>query len=318
MSVRLPALLAAALVVTAAGSSPVRALDAATSDRPIVAAFAGERLDYDVTFLFFRRAAVGQISLEAESAPGPDGRGGPGSGRYVARLFARTKGFVGWLDRRRHAYTSILVPCEGGTRWCSRVFVKDLAERDGREVTTTFVNRARGVMTWTVRRGAEVEEIGRDPVPPGARFDDMLVALLNFRAGVYGPAEKGRRYDLDMMPVEGVRTFTLRVLEGEAERETRRKFGMGESGLVIAVELPRAIFRNEGEVFVWFSPDMVPLGAAVENYIGWGDVTGHLVRALRPAGARPVRAEDLEETHRARRRADPGETPRPLGFDRDR
>ncbi|HEY8368927.1 MAG TPA: DUF3108 domain-containing protein, partial [Thermodesulfobacteriota bacterium] len=169
-------LLAAVIALVGVAAGAARA-EVPAASAPIVEEFAGERFDYDVSFLFFGRAAVGRISLAPETEPGPDGLGGPGSGRYVATLSAETKGFVGFFKKVRHVYTSTLVPCEGGTRWCSRIFVKDLEDRSGREVTTTFLNEARGVMTWTIRRDGVVTEIGREPIPEGVRYDDMLAAL---------------------------------------------------------------------------------------------------------------------------------------------
>lgn len=274
----------------------------APAEPSLVAEFAGERLDYDVAFLFFGRAAIGRISLLPEREPGPDGRGGEGSGRYVAELSAETKGFVGWMNYKRHVYTSTLVPCEGGTRWCTEVFVKDLTDRGRREVTTSFISRGRGVMTWHVRRRGRVIEVGREPIEEDGRYDDMLAALFNLRAGRYGPVEKGRRYELDMLPVAGVRRFTLRVLDGDEEARVRQRFAMGEGGVVVAVRLPKAIFDAEGEVFVWFGDEMVPLSATVENYLGLGDVTGHLSRAVRPDGLAPVPVESVEQAREERRR----------------
>ncbi len=286
------------LVIGAAGGG-ARAQEApdalAPALPPIVAPFAGERLGYDVSVLFFPRAAVSHLTLEPEPANGPDADppGGPASvsgpasasgGRYVARASVETKGFVGWLSKRRHVYTSTLVPCEGGQRWCSRAFVMDLAERGHREVRTTAVDPARGLITWTIERDGVVAEVGSEPMEPGRRYDDMLAALYNLRAGVYGPIERGRRYEIQTIPLKGVRSVTMRVLEGKEEAEARRRFEMGDGGFVIAVKIPKAIFKKDGEVFTWFSADMVPLGGTVENYIGFGSVNGRLVEAVRPVG----------------------------------
>jgi hypothetical protein len=267
----------------------------------LVARFVGERYDYDVSFLVFGRAAIGRITLEPERDRSADGRGFEGSGRYVARLLAETKGFVGWLKPRRHLYTSVIVPCEERQRFCTRIFEKDMREGDHREVTTTFVSHERRLMTWIVRRGGRPAEVGREDMPAGVRYDDMLAAFFNFRAGVYGPIEKGRRYEIDMLPVEGVRTFELRVLAAEEDAETRRRLGLTDDGLVLAVRLPKALFKSEGEIFVWFSDEMAPLGATVKNYLGLGDVTGTLRAARVAAGAPPADLGIVERARDARR-----------------
>ncbi len=257
---------------------------------PIAAPFSGERLDYDVSFLFFSRAAISRLTL----GPGPAaGRGAPLSGsatateaaRYVARASIETKGFVGWLNKRRHVYTSYLVPCEEGRRWCSRRFVMDLTDRGHREVRTTSVDPASGLVTWTVERDGVVVESGGEPMQPGRRYDDMLAALYNLRAGVYGPIERGRHYEVETLPLKGVQSFTIRVLAGAEEALARRKFELGERGFVIAARIPRAVFGRDGEVFAWLSADLVPLRGTVERYIGFGDVHGRLVGAARPAEA---------------------------------
>ncbi|HEY8370225.1 MAG TPA: DUF3108 domain-containing protein [Thermodesulfobacteriota bacterium] len=276
------------------GAAHARADREARPLLPIVAWFSGERLDYDVSVLFFSRAAASRLTLEPAPAAGSgaslaDGDAGTWGGRYVARATIETKGFVGWLNRRRHVYTSSLVPCEEGRRWCTRRFVMDLTDGGHREVRTTSIDPARGLVTWTVERDGAVVETGREPMQPGRRYDDMLAALYNLRAGAYGPIERGRRYEIETLPLEGVGSFAIRVLAGAEEAEARRKFDFGEGGFVIAARIPKAIFGREGEAFAWLSPDLVPLRGAVEQYIGFGDVHGRLVGATRPADALAAR-----------------------------
>jgi hypothetical protein len=277
------------LVGVVGGEVRAQAAPEASAPPPIAASFSGERLGFDVSFLFFRRAAVSRLTLE----PGPVGAPAAhlsgsatsaDAGHYVARASIETKGFVGWLNTRRHVYTSHLVPCEGGLRWCSRRFVMDLTERGHREVRTTSVDPARGSVTWTVERAGVVVETGGEPLRPDHRYDDMLAALYNFRAGVYGPVERGGRYEVQTLPVKGVRSFTIRVLDGDAEAGARRKFELGKGGFVIAARVPQEIFGREGEVLAWLSPDLVPLGGSVERYVGFGDVHGRLVEVVRAAG----------------------------------
>jgi hypothetical protein len=283
--------IALALIVGGlAGEVRAQAAPEASAPPPIAASFSGERLAYDVSFLFFRRAAVSRLTLEPGPAVAPAAHlSGSATfadaGHYVARASIETKGFVGWLNTRRHVYTSHLVPCEGGLRWCSRRFVMDLTDRGHREVRTTSVDPARGSVTWTVERAGVVVETGGEPMQPDHRYDDMLAALYNFRAGVYGPVERGRRYEVQTLPVKGVRSFSIRVLDGDAEAAARRKFELGKGGLVIAARVPREIFGREGEVLAWLSPDLVPLGGSVERYVGFGDVHGRLVEAARPVEA---------------------------------
>ncbi len=288
-------LLVALLVVGAvAGEARAQGAPDASPLPPIAATFSGERLRYEVSVLVFHRAAISQLTLGPGQADDA-GRHLSGSaaaaeaGHYVARASIETKGFVGWLNKRRHVYTSELVPCEDGGRWCSRRFVMDLTERDHREVRTTVVDPVSGVITWTVERDGRVVETGGEPMEPGRRYDDMLAALYNFRAGVYGPIERGRRYEIQTLPLKGVQSFTIRVLAGDEEARARRKFELGTSGVVIAAKIPEAIFGKGGEVFAWLSADLVPLGGTVEDYIGFGDVHGRLVDAARPVAARTGR-----------------------------
>jgi hypothetical protein len=242
---------------------------------PVVASFCGERLAYEVTVLFFRRAAVSQLSLE----PAAD------AGRYLARLSVETKGFARLLDRRRHVYTSLLAPCEGGRRWCPRRFVSDLTGAGGREVTTVEVDPLRGLISLTTERGGVVTEVDRRPVQPGAHYDDLLSAFYNLRAGVYGPIERGRRYEIATLPMDGTTHLTVHVLAGKDEAQARRKYRTGDDGFLVAVGARKGTSREEGEMVVWFSADLVPLGGVVRNYTGFGSLQGRLVGAARAAGS---------------------------------
>lgn len=243
---------------------------------PIAASFAGERLTYDVSVLVFRRAAVSRLALE------PAGGGAEPGGAYRASLAIETSGFIGRLQKRRHTYESTLVPCEGGRRWCPHRFTAELSEPAYREVTTTYLNPARGLLTWTIERNGTVEEIGWKPMQSGLAYEDLLSGFYNFRAGVYGPVEPGRRYVIRTVPIKGVTEFTLRVLREEEAREARRKHHFGTGGVVVAIRVPEPVFEREGEVIAWFSSDLVPLAGVVENYIGFGDVAGWLVDAVLP------------------------------------
>ncbi len=242
---------------------------------PIAARFVGEQLTYDVSVLFFRRAAVSRLALEPAS-------GEEAEGAYRASLAIETRGFVDWLGRRRHTYESTLVPCEGGRRWCPRRFTATLREPAYREVRTTYLNPARGLVTWTVERDGQVDEIGWEPMQRDRPYEDLLSGFYNFRAGVYGPVEPGRRYVIRTIPIKGVTAFTLRVLDEDEAREARRAHRFGAGGVVVAIHVPAPIFEREGEVIAWFSPDLVPLAGVVENYIGFGDVAGRLVDAVLP------------------------------------
>jgi hypothetical protein len=242
---------------------------------PVATRFCGERLAYEVSVLFFRRAAVSQLSLEPAAE----------AGRYLARLSVETKGFARLLERRRHVYTSLLAPCDGGRRWCPGRFVSDLTGADRREVTTVDVDPVRGLITRTTERGGAITEIDRAPVQPGAHYDDLLSAFYNLRAGVYGPVERGRRYEIATVPMDGTTHLTARVLAGKDEAQARRKYRMGDEGFVVAVGARKGTSREEGELVVWFSADLVPLGATVRNYAGFGSMQGRLVGAARPAGS---------------------------------
>jgi hypothetical protein len=242
-----------------------------------------EFLEYDIGFLWFRQVARGEISLQPE---------GP-AGRFIATLEAKTQGFIGWLTLyRRHIYRSFLRFDPLLQRLTSTRFVKVETVRQDSSETVTELDYVRREMTWRHYENGVLDEEGREPIPPGVIYEDILSAFYNLREGFYGPLHPGKRLTLTTLPLREqpkskkltVRSFDIRVATPEEEAKERRRFPqLAREGLLAIVRIPKEIFRQKtGEVRIWFGRDLIPLSAVVEDAIFYGDVKGWLTSSSRP------------------------------------
>lgn len=243
-----------------------------------------ETFTYNIQFLWFTQAAQGQIKFRRIEG-----------NRYKAELIAETKGLVGILmfGRKNH-YISEMAFDPRKRRFISRLYTKLVHKPDGTERTTAAIDRKNRTVSWKYFWKDKLEGSGVDPMPPGARVEDLLSAFFNFRIGGLGAIEPGREITLFTLPdykakatdknSEGeekkFQRFEIRLPTANAERKYRVKYGRKEKkGVLILVKVPKNLFGQEtGEVRVWLDTKMVPLAATVEDAILFGDVHGLLVK----------------------------------------
>ncbi len=230
-------------------------------------AFEGEEFTYRIGFWVFDDVAVGSISLRKD--PGGD---------YIAVLTAQTTGIVGWLLRnRKDTYTARLRMIDGGRRFVTRIFEKsvDIGGRVRRGIT--ILDYERGMLTWRSWGGGKEPKAGEDRIPPGVFYDGPLTAFYNFRYGVYGPVEEGRRYTIKTFPKKGVSDIYVRIATKE-EMKRRLTGGRTPGDFLADVKIDRELFGSQsGEIEIIFTKDMVPVEAVAKDIIFFGDVRGVLV-----------------------------------------
>ncbi len=173
----MPAIVALALILCLPAGRSV-----AEQGRSIGETYAGERLDYEIGFWLFDGVAVGRVEL------GRDAEG------YVAVFSAHTTGIAEWLRHREDTYTARLVEADGGTRFRTVSFDKDVTVGRKKRRTLTEVDYDAGVMRWTEWKDGKLRKTGELELPEGVRYDDPLAAFFNFRYGAYGPIREGESY----------------------------------------------------------------------------------------------------------------------------
>ena len=248
----------------------------ASGEKDIVSAFRGEELRYQIGVLWFREAAIGRIFFEEDK----------GNRGYKAILEGKTSGFIGWLTRyRRDIYTSYMEVADGGRRLRPLRFEEDVVIGDKiRKKITRFDYRTGKLLKRRRNRGGIFIQ-SEEKIPDGVVYDDFLTAFYNFRRGIYGKIERGKRYRVRTIPKKGVSTIDVEI--ATREEEMRRRQGDGDKGLreyYITVLLDREITRSRtGRVEGWVSKNLVPIEGTIEDVVLFGDVHGILIGERRPS-----------------------------------
>lgn len=228
-------------------------------------AFANEELNYNIGFWFFDDVAEGKLTIKR-------GEGG----EYIATLAAHTTGFVHKLvKRRKDLYVAHLKEIDGGKRFITISFEKDVDNGGKIRKSINTFDYARNVVKWKKWGNDGKEESGEIPLPKGIWCDDPIAAFYNFRYGVYGPIREGKEYKIYTIPKEDrVPEIYLRITDRK-EKEKRFK---GEKAEYLALaKIDKELFGSKsGEIEILFSDDMVPTQAVAKDIMAFGDVKGKL------------------------------------------
>lgn len=224
----------------------------------------GEKLTYDIGFLWFDRLAVGTFSLEKTDTPD----------KYKAVLEAQTDGVAAWLTSHRvHRYASELqFSLEGTLRPVSHD--ADIYKTKGNTVKTRLKHWIydyphRQVIEKVTRNGRQ-RKARYYSMGEGAFPYDILGAFYNFRAGLFGPVRNGAAYQIPAFAKGVPSTIDISVLDPDQHSEA---MDPPDEGLVVKVTLDPEVFdTGDGNLFIWFDNTMRPVRVVVKDVIGLGDV----------------------------------------------
>lgn len=239
--------------------------------------FKGEELSYEIGFWLFKRVAQGKISFREM------GR----KGRYLAVLQGETLGVLGWVARYRvDTYTSIMEEVDGGRCLRSISFEEDVKiGGKSRKRTHFFDYKNRKWIKMRQRKdGTRTREEAE--IPPGMLYDDFVTASYNFRYGVYGEIERGKKYTVATFPKKGPSSYEVRVASKE-EEEKKRKSERIKDDKEYYVKLfldPEITHSKEGMIEGWLSKELYPIEGAIKDVVLFGDVKGTLIKKLKAEG----------------------------------
>lgn len=233
--------------------------------------FHGEALHYAISVWPFGQVALGRLSFKELEQ----------KGQYMATLQGETLGVLGWVARyRMDTYRSIMQEVEEGRRLRSSLFeenVKIGSKLRWRTHLFDYSNRR-----WIKTRRRKDGTITRTEVtiPQGMIYDDFITASYNFRYGVYGEIERGRKYRVTTFPKDNVTHYEVLVADRKEEEQRRRseKVKEGKEYFVKLFLDPEITHSKEGVVEGWLSKELYPLEGRIRDVILFGDVTGKLIK----------------------------------------
>ncbi len=233
--------------------------------------FHGEELLYAISVWPFGQVALGRLGFRRLEQ----------KGQYMATLQGETLGILGWVARyRMDTYRSIMHEIEGGRRLRSSLFEENV--KIGSKIrwrTHLFDYSDR---KWIKTRRKKDGSITRSEeiIPPGMVYDDFITAAYNFRYGVYGEIERGKKYRLATFPKKNFTHYEVFVV-GKEEEEKKRRSEKAKEGKEYFVKLfldPEITHSREGIIEGWLSKDLYPIEGKIKDVILFGDVTGKLIK----------------------------------------
>ena len=225
--------------------------------------FAGEVLHFDIGFLWFKNAASAHVGFYQKD------------GAYFSYLDAKTKGFVGFFTAyRQHIYQTDFEIFDVGKRLRPKKFMRKVIEGGNEERAEHFFDYDTRMHQWFQYQNGELEDTGKEEIPPGTQFDDVLTAFYNFRNGVYGTIRKGEKYIIKTIPEKGHDEISIEVRNSEVENQVRKEEGRKSSDdLLVDILVPKSIFKTEsGIIRLWASKHYIPLESTIKDYIFLGDL----------------------------------------------
>jgi len=240
---------------------------------PIVAAdrfpeaFLNQDFWYDISFLWFSKAAEGHFYFEKGEEPS----------EYRAVLDAETKGFIGWLSSyRRQRYVSVmdLVSTDKGRMLRTKYFSQEIRKGDQSEIVESFIDYTNLTITTRESNPGEKTAVSVETIPKDIIYHDFLSAYYNFRGGVFGVKKKGDIFKVDTLPRKGVSHIDVTIADEETEKG--RKIDMEDAHFLVRLDLDKRLFgQKDGEVWVWADKDFVPVMGEVRHISFFGDVRGY-------------------------------------------
>ncbi|NIS84551.1 MAG: DUF3108 domain-containing protein [Nitrospinaceae bacterium] len=225
--------------------------------------FAGERLHYDISLLWFSNAAEAQVGFYESG------------GNFYSVLEAQTKGVIGFFTAyRKHVYKTTFELLENNRRLRAKTFERKVIEGGKVERTLHFFDYNQRIHWWYDYVNEDLVGTGKDPIPAGIHFDDVLTAFYNFRNGVYGKIQKGSEYHIKTIPEKGHDEISIFIRPQQETEESRKKQNPISGGeYLVDIRVPKELFlTKEGKLTVWGSKHLIPLETTVKDYVLLGDL----------------------------------------------
>ena len=225
--------------------------------------FDGESLYYDISFLWFEKAATAKVSFFKAN------------GKYFSVLEASTTGFVGFFTSyRKHFYKTEFEVIDNGRTLRPKTFLRQVTIADTIEMTKHKFDYSRRLHTWEKHLNEKKIDTGQDEIPEEGAFNDILSSFYNIRNSVYGKLKQGKKFVIRTIPEKGHDKISVNIWSEKDKELFRIEEGRKEANLMLLnIIVPKEIFKTEtGELMVWSSKHYIPVETTVKDYILLGDL----------------------------------------------
>lgn len=248
------------LLLGAAQFLPASALSLETTGL-VSTNYPGERLNYQVGFLWFSDAGSVRISLRREE----------NSLVYTGTIETEAKGFIARLaGNPKFFYQSRMELVSEKKRFrCLEYMEKQESGGVGRHLKETL-DYQKGLRVRTWGKSGQPAKSREFPISPGTFLDDFLTAFYNFRLQAYGQVRKGAQFEVDTMAKTGTSKIHIKVADEDGEKSDE---------LIVLVTSEQSMFGSKkGKIKMAIARDLVPRTVAVVSVLGLGDAVGKLTK----------------------------------------
>ncbi|MBZ0271012.1 DUF3108 domain-containing protein [bacterium] len=240
---------------------------------PKFAKYLGEKLVYEVDFMYTVKAA--QVTVTLRQGSGEE---------IIGELEAKALGVVGWAtNMKRQVFSSRLVVREidGVKRLIPTTFsrVSEKGDKVTKSIHRFLYDKHKRLYSRTVNGKMKRRQTKKIPADV-KMYEDFVGFAYNVRAGVYGDIVPGKEIKIRTVPYKGVDEYTIRVAGGDEMKKHAKWFSKNpEARYLGVVKIHQKIFGlKTGEGYVMTDKDLVPVAGKIKDVVTFGDVSTRLVQ----------------------------------------
>ena len=227
----------------------------------------GEKLLYDISFLWFDRLAEGTISLQS----------GPDMDTYLVVMEARTLGVAAFFTGNRvERFESLDASRQRGAllpvTHSSHTIRDKKGKRRERIKHYYYDYTLHKVRRQEIKDGQIKKEHWYDLDPQKPLFD-ILSALYNLRLGYFGPVGN-RTLQIPTFHRKGPQAIVIEPIK--ELKSSERRYMQGSAHVARILVDPEVFGTNGREIIASFDANMLPFRGIIKDVIGLGDVKGQL------------------------------------------
>lgn len=236
---------------------------------PAYARFLNESLEYDLSFMWFERLAVGTMEFLPTDLPD----------QFLLRMEARTRGLAALFTRNRIEKFETLVDINSDGRLRPLLHSSHRITGSGDSISEriaryTFDYEEGTILYQRIRNGKISDDQWFDLDPHHPVFD-ILSALYNFRLGFFGWPDSGPV----LIPTFHHRGEQDILVELFVDPSSRDKQFFSSDMSVYRVLMDPVVFNTHSrDVFISFDQEMRLDKGIIKRLVGLGDLRGELRR----------------------------------------